>query len=453
MSIPRRLLVSHLLLAIFTLVIAWLSWRDETGSKLAVFQVMGGSMGERLCGDHFDVTCEDCGFEFSCDADAPPSSRRVVCPNCGHVANRLTAAQHKPGDVVTVDKRAFVARGPRRWEVVALRVHENEATKQVVKRIVGLPGEQISIHHGDLFDRDQILRKSLDQLRSVAQLVHDSQHATHLDPSLPPRWRGATEQSRWRRREGKFVLEGTRRNPAGSTNDEVEWLVYHHWNCFATPVARTAEQPIRDHYGYNQSASRTLNAVTDVLLSAQIKAGNWKRLTFRIHDGREWFTVFSDSDRREIVLLRGNKQIARRDGAIASNDVSQDVEIAVCDQRVMFAINGKQQLKVDYAPLAKPLEPTAAALGVGVVGDRLVIERLRVFRDLYYLPANRDEPDENGGADENFEVPLGPDQYLVLGDNAPLSVDSRHWNVSHVSRKSLVGKVLMPPSRAMDPAQ
>lgn len=55
------------------------------------------------------------------------------------------------GDTVLVNKAAYWFRSPRRWEIVAFHSPDNEAPAplDVVKRIVGLPGETILIE----FDR------------------------------------------------------------------------------------------------------------------------------------------------------------------------------------------------------------------------------------------------------------------------------------------------------------
>jgi hypothetical protein len=37
---------------------------------------------------------------------------------------------------------------------------------------------------------------------------------------------------------------------------------------------------------------------------------------------------------------------------------------------------------------------------------------------------------------------LGAAEYFVLGDNVPLSEDSRHWTEPGLPRKLLLGKVL-----------
>jgi signal peptidase I len=53
----------------------------------------------------------------------------------------------RTGDVVLVDRLAYVDSQPRRGDVVVARYHK----KFVVKRIVGLPGEEVEVKKGELF--------------------------------------------------------------------------------------------------------------------------------------------------------------------------------------------------------------------------------------------------------------------------------------------------------------
>ena len=91
-----------------------------------------------------------------------------------------------------------------------------------------------------------------------------------------------------------------------------------------------------------------------------------------------------------------------------------------------------------YTPAARPLQPTSRPLGVGATGGAAEIRELSVYRDLYLL-------DATGRHDDlTMEQPLGKDEYFAIGDNVPVSVDSRHWAEPGLPRTNLIGRVMRP---------
>ena len=116
-------------------------------------RVDGGSMAETLYGNHFRVTCGDCGITFRCDADAFPDDRRAVCPNCGYRDNELRDEDLRRGDRVLVDTWPYLWSAPRRGDMVMLidpLPPDTTASPFAVKRIVALPLERPGIRSGDL---------------------------------------------------------------------------------------------------------------------------------------------------------------------------------------------------------------------------------------------------------------------------------------------------------------
>ena len=65
------------------------------------------------------------------------------------------------------------------------------------------------------------------------------------------------------------------------------------------------------------------------------------------------------------------------------------------------------------------------------------VSELKVWRDLYLL-----DPQDTG-EDWEAERPLAADTYALLGDNIPVSVDSRQWSQG-VARGSIRGIVYRP---------
>ena len=86
----------------------------------------------------------------------------------GSMFPTLQGTSVRNGDVVVTEKLSYRFRRPRRWEVVHYR--DDAAGLQVMKRVVGLPGESVALRDGTLFVDGQAVRrpKSLEPLTYYA---------------------------------------------------------------------------------------------------------------------------------------------------------------------------------------------------------------------------------------------------------------------------------------------
>ncbi len=84
---------------------------------------------------------------------------------------------------------------------------------------------------------------------------------------------------------------------------------------------------------------------------------------------------------------------------------------------------------------------------IGLPGETVEISGGRIYID----GAPLSEPYATGPA-EDYRVTLGPDEYLVLGDNRPESYDSRAEDMGPISRKDFLGRVrfVLWPFRNID---
>jgi signal peptidase I len=392
-------------------------------------RVVSGSMAPGLLGEHYEVDCGDCGFRFVCGVDQPPAGEVAVCPNCSYAKNDVTAEHLQRGERVLIDKVPLMWRSPRRWEVVAFRSPEND--ELAVKRVVGLPGEKVAIKHGDVYIDGQILRKSLDEQRAMAVLVHDDRFRPQLSNALPPRWRSDTEETQWRAEMGGYVFEA-----AAVRGVDLDQLNYHHWRCYSSPLPRDAPATMTDSDGYNQGLSRELNDVTDMMLVGRMEMSGEGRLTFSANDGRDAFEVEFDTANGLIRLRRGNREMAKTElpNWIVGREVK--LEFSLCDQQVWLAIDGQVLLSQSFDPPEHPSQPSYQPLSIAADRLQVRLRDLQVLRDVYYL-----EP-LGTGRDWSLDRPLADDGYFLLGDNPPISTDSRHLASGGLVRKRLVGKVL-----------
>ncbi len=205
------------------------------------FVIPTGSMSPSLQGRHMDVHCAECGYRFRTSASsedpedigpdhnyATASDAEViggVCPMCAFPMpftsdlpqrsreeiseladlDELSTHRSYPGDRILVNKYGFDFHEPQRWDVIVFKF-PGDGNMNYIKRLVGMPGEELKIYQGDVFTRplegdDQefrILHKPADKVAAMLQPVHDTDYesATLHRAGWPLRW-AATTSDGW----------------------------------------------------------------------------------------------------------------------------------------------------------------------------------------------------------------------------------------------------------------
>ncbi len=433
-SILRRLSERFVLLLVTLIVMhAW-----YIAGIVPTCRVTSGSMAPALVGLHRSVECEDCGYPFRCGSDAQPVSPHAVCPNCGYAANDLESQLDTSGDGMLIQKSIFRMRPPRRWEVVAFR--QPQETKRIqVKRVVGLPGESVRIRDGDVYIDGKIQRKTLSQQRAMAIPVHDANFQPTGEPAPPPRWQGQGPDSRWGSAGAVFA------HPE-EDDEQIDWLEYRHWRRLVrgdgSGKTEVLETPITDLCGYDQTRPRReeeISLVTDLMLS--LKLLDWSgegRLIVRASDGSEEFRIEIEPGTGSWAVSQNGRPVASDTRKPAGRKKGLRIEVSLFDQEFLLAFDGKPVVGWPYVP-SQPRQPTSRPLAIGTKGLQVKIGDLRVYRDVYYTrPVGI-------RARWGVDQPVQPadDEYFVLGDNSPVSEDSRTWSQPGVPAKLLVGKPLV----------
>ncbi|TWT82071.1 Signal peptidase I [Planctomycetes bacterium CA13] len=214
------------------------------------FVIPTGSMAPTLMGAHKDMFCDRCGAPFQVGASlerrGPVTENAVVagiCPNCRHInpMDLANIADHGTfnGDRILVSKFAYTISEPKRWDVIVFKFPGNPK-QNYIKRLVGLPGETLTLHHGDAFTRptgsndpDKILHKPAEKILSMRHLVHDTDYQSEVlvKSKYPSRWQPWSEnatsvpQDSWQVNQSTDSMTATLGSDAA---DRVNWLRYYH---------------------------------------------------------------------------------------------------------------------------------------------------------------------------------------------------------------------------------
>jgi type IV secretory pathway protease TraF len=390
----------------------------------------GPSMAPAFLGRHYRVVCGDCRFAFDCDAEHLPADGQAVCPNCGFLRNGLESATLLPPDRVLVDRWPLLWQSPKRGDCLAFVAPQ--AGGLAVKRLAALPGETWGLRDGDLHIGGQIIRKSAAERRATQILVHDNRYRPKTT-GLPPRWRPASATSRWRNVEDGFRGDPGP-DPGPDSGGDFDWLEYEHWQCTADEISRGVAAAVTDNDSFNQGDTRrTLNRVHDVWLTCRVRLEKSGRLALAAVDGGQRFQIELDPQTGAAALTSAGQALAQRrlERNLASS--AMNIEFGLCDQQVLLLIDGRRIFLHRYARPGNGHGKVLHPLAIGTRGGGLKVSELRVWRDIYYL-------DPQGLArDWQASAPLKPGEFALLGDNQPVSLDSRQWGA--IGRQAVLGRV------------
>jgi len=419
------------------------------------YVVPTGSMAPTLLGHHRELTCPNCKFPFDVGVDEDGPSPRPVCPNCGRQDFEGQPVVASNGDRVLVQKFLFDFRAPERWEAAVFHFPA-DPSQAYVKRVVALPGESIRIIDGDVWIDGSIARKQLDDVRAMRILVHDARYVS-ADAGRFPRWvfrRGSSRSpgpSGWTQGGDGFRHEAD----PGPGHDLDDWLVYRHWD----PV-QNRYASVHDYYGYNGGDVHADNPVKDLAIDARARVGaDVDSLSVMVRSGGDRFVVRIPVGTLDPVVVTRNGESVRvlelTNPMSASVDAPEGrthaIEAAVFDHRLMVAVDDHLLFEpLDYDDPHQGFTNDESPVAIGVRGGSLAVSDLKVYRDLYYTASLGGPRRSPHGVAEPYQLKEG--EYFVLGDNSPVSNDSRFWPRSPVvPRAMFLGKPFLVhlPGRAV----
>lgn len=387
-------------------------------------------MAPHLYGAHSELTCEDCGFVAAFRLDL--NLKNLLCPNCG----ALNSADHlnpRPSLEVAVE---HLTGSPRRWELVAFLAptadpEQNRAGRLTVKRIVGLPNEELALSEGDLWVNGKRTVKSWSEQTELAILLRDFDFLPRQDDGewVSP-WHTSAPSSTWR-----SLPDGVDLNPAGPVLSPTR-LEYQHWAGYQSGRPRFEPVPVLDAQPFDPREARTLSPVPDLMLCGEIATPQTGfQVTFH-HYEEPLSCEFSPATHKLKIRLAPTAELLEFE--YAPPTMAYRFGVSTFDRHLTIALNEQQLLQVpltgkprsDRQQLSRPFSLEASAGPVS-------LRHLQLFRDVFYL--GRTPSAATTQPAQTFT--LGGDEYLMLGDNPMDSIDSRDWARPGLPRTQMIGRV------------
>jgi len=304
-------------------------------------------------------------------------------------------------DRVLVDKVSFQFRDPERFEIVVFK-HPLERSRNMVKRVVGMPGEDIRLAYGDVFTRPTgteewtILRRPDDiQEEMWRELRPDG-----WDPLGEPITLGVGRVVRYR-------------SPGQST--VIDSYLDGYPDGLRKKLAR--------FYG---SRGRSQVPVGDLRVRGEVEPEpSCESLILELREGTRHYTFTIPGPRAADDAVAtigaggygypGDAPGPARSEKPVRLEAGETVSFSAenLDDRLALRVDGELVATLDI-PFAGD---QASSIQLVVSGGAVVLSELRAERDIYYLPRG-----------ESIDgVTVGDDHYFMLGDNTQDSADGREW--------------------------
>ena len=400
------------------------------------FIIPTGSMAETLKGAHFRLCCPQCGYEYSQNFEPreygrpantfvkgklrPPATQ---CPSCGYYRVDNTPMSVSPGDKILVLKFFYQFFEPQRWDVMVFK-SPTEPEIDYIKRLVALPGETIEIIDGDVYIDGQIARKPEKVQDELWMAVYDNDY----QPVRPVE--GSFNGHIWRQPfnigQSQWTID---------KNDPTVFLL----NSNGTENTLTYDTSIGNDfsatYAYNNiGVNRAMPYCSDIMLRFYTKLlGPNDRIGIVLGKYGIEYKASIDSDGTMIIERAAEagqfEELTQKNITPPKTNKEFLVKFANVDHQLVFEC-GNEKLSFDLgrAPEDAGKRNTKISPQAKIVGDgKLSISHVAIFRDIHYTTIDVPNGHPKPLAEEGSPFKLKKDQFFALGDNSPVSGDSRMW--------------------------
>lgn len=317
-------------------------------------------------------------------------------------------------DRILVDKLSYHLRDPERFEIVVFK-YPLDRSKNFIKRLCGMPGEQFRIQGGDLWTR-----KDASQEWKVLRKPRPVQEAQwkafdRFDPRYQS-WKGDEGAKFWVM-NGRSHVEARGKGSIHLPNDGGS-VVDRYLDGYP---GRMGQEIARVNAQFRHLQLGGSNPVGDLRLSGTVQAdASCARMTVVFREGPRSYRLeipgpAAPSGAQARIAVSG-------DGLALEARASGSERLAAGKSLRFSAQNMDDLLELDFGDTHVELEIPAApdqhsSLALEVDGPA-VFDDLEGWRDIYYTS-------ERGKTE--FDIP--PGKYVMLGDNTQDSADSREWSL------------------------
>ena len=311
-------------------------------------------------------------------------------------------------DRILVDKLSYHFRDPERFEVATFK-YPLDRSKNFIKRICGMPGEELRIQDGNLWTRKDDTQewKILRRPKAIQREVWK-----RFDPADP--------------RFDKWHAEG------GSRTWDMTGRAEIHARGDGSVRLPNDTAPVRDNYrdGYPGTMSGALlrarafpaiHEVGDLRLEGDIKAlSNCRKIVVELREGEmlHSFEIPGPGASADATL----RIVSTGGGPERKTELPAPWHLAAGKSISFGAQNMDDLLELEVAGHALALEipgtsNQASSITLRVEGEGADFSGLEAYRDIYYTSDTVKQSE--------FKIPAGC--YVMLGDNTQDSSDSREW--------------------------